>query len=107
MKLYLSGKITGFDFFKETFAIARRQLESSGYEVCDPATFELPEGVAWTDAMKYDIQKMLQCDGVATLDNWQDSTGARIEVRLARNLGMPVFSVTKWITQADETPANS
>jgi hypothetical protein len=99
MKLYLSGKITDFKFFKKKFTLARQQLENAGYVVCDPTTFELSEYISWSEAMKYDIRCMLQCDGVATMDNWRDSRGAKIEVQLARNMEMPVFSVKQWIAR--------
>jgi len=57
--------------------------------------------VAWEYAMKYDISEMLACDGVAVLADWHDSKGARIEARLAEDLGMPVKTVDRWLEGSD------
>ena len=97
MRLYLSGKITGNENYKEDFAAARAKLENSGYDVCDPAGFDLPEDVSWADAMKYDIREMVRCDGVALLPSWEESKGACIEARLAKDLGMMTKPVLVWL----------
>jgi hypothetical protein len=33
---------------------------------------------------------------VALLDDWADSRGARIEVRLARDVGIPAMLLDRW-----------
>jgi hypothetical protein len=38
MRLYISGKITGNENYKENFTVARIKLENAGYDVCDPNT---------------------------------------------------------------------
>lgn len=43
------------------------------------------------------IWVMLSCSAIATLDGWEGSRGARIEVELALNLNMEVRSVEEWI----------
>ena len=101
MRLYLSGKITGKENYKEDFARERARLEAAGYAVCDPTAFDFPEDVAWEYAMKYGISEMLACDGVAVLADWQDSRGARIEARLAEKLGMPVLPVAQWLEKGE------
>ena len=100
MKLYLSGKITGDPDYKKKFREARFQLEAAGYEVLDPTNFDLPEDVSWEEAMRFDLRKMLCCDAVAVLPDWQDSKGAIIETRLARELGIKVKLVQAWISIA-------
>jgi len=97
MRLYISGKITGNDYYKENFAAARAQLENAGFDVFDPAAVGFPEGVSWTDAMKYVIKEMVRCDGLAMLPGWKDSKGACIEARLARDLEMLVKPVREWL----------
>ena len=97
MWLYLSGKITGNENYKNDFAAARAKLEQAGYDVCDPTTFELPEDAPWADAMKYDIREMLHCEGVALLPSWEESKGACIEARLAKDLGMMTKTVGAWL----------
>jgi len=97
MRLYLSGKITGNENYKADFADGRAKLEKAGYDVCDPTTFDFPDDVSWIDAMKHDIREMLLCDGVALFSNWASSTGARIEARLAGDLGMTVLPLSLWL----------
>jgi len=97
MRLYLSGKITGNDNYRKDFAEGRARLENAGYDVCDPTDLGFPEDIPWEDAMRHDIREMLGCDGVALLPSWEESGGARIEARLARDLGMPTRPLSRWL----------
>ena len=102
MRLYLSGRISGNDNYKEEFATARAQLENADYDVCDPTTFGFPEDIPWAEAMKYDIREMFLCEGVALLPGWENSPGARVEEKLARDLGMAVMPVFTWLKRSSE-----
>jgi hypothetical protein len=64
---------------------------------CDPTSFGFPENVSWEDAMKYDLRKMLKCDGVALLPSWRDSKGAIIEARLAKDVGIITKALSAWL----------
>lgn len=99
MRLYVSGPITGVKNYRDRFRQARLALQRAGYEVEDPSTYGFDEASPWAECMKYDIKKMLDCDGVALLDNWEASAGAQIERRLARDLSMPVLPVEDWHTK--------
>ena len=96
-RIYLSGKITDNENYREDFADGRARLESAGYNVCDPTDLGFPEDIAWEDAMKQDIREMLRCDGVALLPSWEESRGARIEARLAKELGMTARPLAWWL----------
>lgn len=53
--------------------------------------FQDADGVAdgvWLDG---DIELLRRCDAVLVTDNWQQSTGARAEVRYAEHRGIPVL----------------
>ncbi len=39
------------------------------------------------------LELLRRCDAVLCCHNWKDSVGARGEVELARNLGLPVFEL--------------
>jgi hypothetical protein len=96
MTLYISGKITDNENFFQDFQNAQGQLERAGYNVFNPAGGSV-DGETWAEAMKIDIRHLLTCDGVAYLNNWQESKGALIETRLARDLGMMVKPLKDWL----------
>lgn len=99
IKLYLSGPISGIPNYEDAFKRARKKLLVSGYEVEDPTTYGFDHNTPWHLAMKYDVARMLKCDGVATLYGWDKSTGARLEVKLAKDLQIRVMEIEKWIAK--------
>lgn len=103
MKIYISGPITGMpNGNAEAFEIATRQLEKAGYRVISPINNGRPGDAEWSLHMRADIIVMLGCDGVALLDGWRKSVGARIEMGLADYLDMPVGTVSHWLEVADK-----
>lgn len=103
MKLYISGPISSdLDGYRAKFADAEARLRAVGYDVVNPAELEEPvwNEPTWLDYMRRDIPALVECDGVATLWDWQTSRGARVEVELAYGLGLPVRMVAHWISEA-------
>ena len=47
--------------------------------------------------MKRSLEILALCDGIAALDGFGSSKGARIEADLAAQLDMPVRSVDQWV----------
>jgi hypothetical protein len=95
-KLYLSGKITGDNDYQVKFQCAENKLFDAGYYPVNPAAVVV-KGTPWEEAMRRALVHMLQCDGVAVLFDWRRSRGARIEVRLARAVGITVKPLEQWI----------
>lgn len=91
-KVYIAGKITGMDWkeAKEKFRRVQIILEECGYEVENPCDHQIENGT-WEAYMKQGLHAMLDCGGVLALDNWKESRGARIEVKLALDLGLFVL----------------
>lgn len=105
MKLYIAGPMTGLPQLNfPSFIDAAKQLREAGYEVISPAE-ECPneEGDAmdWKTAMKIVLHAVIDVDGIATLLNWQLSKGAKLEIHIANELGMPVKTVAEWIKDYD------
>lgn len=102
MILYIAGPMTGYpDFNYPAFHDAERRLRAAGFEVLNPADRPEPKpDPSWEDWLRGAITIMLRADGVAFLGGAGGSRGARLEVRLARDLAMPVRSVRGWLTQA-------
>lgn len=103
--LYISGAMTlhgpennwGFDGFDA----AAKQLQAVGFSTENPADKGIIEGWEWADYLKYDLKKLLDCDGVATLDDWIYSAGAQLEVHTAKRVSIPVFSVQEWLDRSE------
>jgi len=88
---YIAGKITGLPkgVVKDKFNMMARQLSGMGYRVVKPDAVT-DDTKSWDDAVRNDIKKMLECDEVHLLSDWQDSRGAQLERDIALRLGMQV-----------------
>ena len=88
---YIAGKITGLPkgIVKDKFNMMARQLSGMGYQVVKPDAVT-DDTNSWDDAVRNDIKKMLECDEVHLLSDWQDSRGAQLERDIALRLGIQV-----------------
>ncbi len=99
MRLYLSGGMTGYpdNNFPRFNEVTDQLISLGGYEVDNPAEKGEVDGWTWEDYLKYDLHQVIDCDGIATLENWRKSKGARLEVKTAKGLGIPVFPYKHWL----------
>lgn len=96
MIIYVVGPVTGRENLnREAFDEAARALRGAGHFPSIPHR-NVPPDAPWEDAMKSSIRAMLRCEGVARLPDWRSSRGARIESKLALDVGMPVKDVAEW-----------
>lgn len=67
-------------------------LRRSGFEVYVPPEDEniISERMSWAECLKKDIPHVVGADHILLLPNWERSRGARLEYRLATELGIPV-----------------
>lgn len=105
MRLYIAGPMTGHvDFNYPAFFRAADALRSAGYDPINPARAEGREGCAsWLDFMRASLRDLADCDGVATLEGWGMSRGARLEVEIADTLDLPARAVEAWLEDADRS----
>jgi hypothetical protein len=81
---------------RPAFDAAARYLRGLGYAVESPSEFcrgfesIYPAASLWRECMRVAIPRLLHCDAVAVLPQWDESRGARIEYLIARRMGMPV-----------------
>lgn len=103
--LYLAGPMTGHeDYNRPAFHTAAANLRAEGYTVLSPAEQPAPcRQPEWQDWMRAALALLIQADAIATLDGWQDSRGATIEVGLAESLGIPHDPVARHIRVARKT----
>lgn len=104
MRLYIAGPMTGLpDFNYPAFFKAAEDLAAIDHEPINPAR-QRPDvayqGAKWIDYMRLSLRDIADCEGIATLDGWENSRGARIEVGLARDLDLPVRPVGEWLDGA-------
>ena len=96
-KVYLAGKITGNDAYKEEFM----QWESFVFASLDcvienPINHPKYTGPSdnekmWRHYMKESIRVLIDCDAVVFLPGWEDSKGATIEHQIALWLGLEIY----------------
>lgn len=95
-RIYISGKITGLDILEA----ARKFQDAESYliqnydniEVVNPMR-EVPyeKGKTWEQYMLEDINLLFGCDSVFMLDNWESSTGARVECSIAKEMSKTII----------------
>lgn len=90
MKVFISGKITGDNGYKEKFKRAEIRLKREGHIVLNPTV--LPETGFEHEEYLYICCAMINvCDSVYMLDDWRDSEGARTERGFAMMRGKEVM----------------
>lgn len=99
-KCYIAGKVTGLpeEVYQANFRRAEISVTILGYEPVNPIALPHDHDGEWSDYMREAITEMLSCGALYALRDWEDSRGARIEIQLAKDLGMPIIYelVTKY-----------
>lgn len=98
-RIYISGPISGMPGNnREAFDAVEKRLSALDYEPVNPhKLFNLEEeGFTWKEFMKRDIKELLECDEVVTLPGWEGSTGASLEVHIAKQLDMPCMPALRF-----------
>ena len=90
-KVYISGSITKDPDYREHFRIAEEKLRAMGMKVFNPVKFEADPDKSWEDYMRIDIAQLTRCRAIYLLKGWKKSRGARLEYRIAKELGYMVI----------------
>lgn len=90
--IYISGPMTGLPELNcPAFHAAEKKLLALGYNVINPAKNKLPGNPSWSDFMDKSIYQVFKSDAVGCLPGWEKSKGARIEVEIAKQLGLAII----------------
>lgn len=91
--VYISGPITGLDTrtAEKAFQAAEHFLKSQNLNVVNPMKLQHEHGGTWEDFMKEDLEALLKCDQIYMLKGWKESRGAKVEHRIAKDLGYKVM----------------
>lgn len=92
-KVYISGAITGVLDYADKFNKAEQELRDMGFDVFNPCNMGIVEGFSWSDYMRKDIAMLMECDYIFPLKGWKKSRGAKIEMKLAKKLGIEVLKL--------------
>ena len=93
--IYISGKITGTDDYKDRFLKAEQKLSKRGFNVLNPVKagkwlerYLAPKSPTWVEYMKQDIKAMMLADCIYMLKGWKKSWGANRELgyAMAKNM---------------------
>ncbi|MCM2543893.1 DUF4406 domain-containing protein [Burkholderia glumae] len=105
MKLYIAGPMSGIaELNFPAFHAEAARLRAVGFEIVNPAEINSDTSGSWIDCMRADIKQLVDCDGIALLDGWEQSKGAMVEQTLARGLGLCVYRAKHLIGLAGVLP---
>lgn len=93
MTVYLSGPISGLDHNTcfQKFESVERMLVSAGLKVVNPMKLDHSHDGTWESYMRQDIAELMKCDAIYLLSGWEQSRGAKIEIKLAKELNFQIF----------------
>lgn len=101
--LYVAGPMSGLpDFNYPTFNAAASMLRGLGYDVLNPVDAEKDNPTPgqqqpWDWYMRKALRMVLEADGLAMLPGSHHSRGARLERRVAEDLGLPCLPLEAWV----------
>lgn len=100
--LYIAGPMSGLKNLNyPAFHHAAKELRAAGYTVLNPAENPSPcRNPSWEDWMRAAIALLIKADHVATLDGFERSKGALVEIQLAHGLGMSYDPVQRHLDVA-------
>ncbi len=102
MLLYIAGPMTGIPEFNfPAFETAETALTEAGYEVLNPTRHGSGDlDKQWIDYLIPCLRDVMAADGVALLDGWSESKGARVEQKLAQVHDKPTCALSLWLVHA-------
>lgn len=104
-RAYLAGPMRGYPLWNfPAFDHAAAWLRRGGWQIVNPAeldratgfsehTTELPDGFIH-EAMRRDIEALLNVEAIVLLPGWRDSVGAQMEVGIAEALGLAIYEIS-------------
>jgi hypothetical protein len=90
--IYISGPMGGMPGLNhDLFNSVAEKLRQKGYEVLNPAQNGVSHDSPREVHMHVDLQMLMTANAVLTLPDWQGSRGARLEVEVAEQIGIPII----------------
>lgn len=91
--IYIAGKVTGElpEPTAEKFKNMQIELEAKGFDVVNPIEVVNNSDENWYTAMGMCLQALESCDAIFMLPCHKESKGAKIELKMAKDLGLQVY----------------
>jgi len=98
--LYVAGRMSGVpEHNLPLFNSTATALRAVGYHVENPADDEGDGTTDYADYIRMALVRLMRSSGVALLDEWWLSPGARLEVQVAGMLGMTIRTAEEWLAR--------
>ena len=104
IKLYIAGPMTGIVLFNyPAFYRAMSDLGERGYDTLSPTDSEDKNksgtrfGMSREWYLKHAIRMVTKADGIALLEGWEQSEGAKLEVHVGQHLGLDIRPIGMWL----------
>lgn len=68
-------------------------IRAAGVPAVNPADFGADPKLSWAGCLSRDLAVLVHCNLVVALPGHEQSRGARLELHVAKELGMPIFSL--------------
>lgn len=92
MKVYIAGPMTGLPELNfPAFHAEAARWRAMGHEPLNPAEINPDVGMKWEDCMRRDLAVLVTCDAIQLLAGHENSRGAKLELHVARALGLIVY----------------
>lgn len=91
-RAFIAGKISGLSkgYVRDKFNQVANKLSRLGYQVIKPGAIT-EETQPWNDVVLNDIKRMIECDEVHLLPDWQESRWIQFERDVAIRMGMQII----------------
>ena len=89
--IYISGKITGDENYRQKFEAAEKLLKEKGYNVINPCKVGEYEFFSYEQFLHIDFALIDCVDAVFMLPDWEDSQGATREYHYAKAHGKTII----------------
>lgn len=74
------------ELVKKGYAVITPHKNTAGYE-----RYEDGKTITWQTWLKMDLEIIGRCDAIYMLPNWEISKGAKMELALAKELGLAIY----------------
>lgn len=91
-KCYISGKITGLNEneYISNFRNGCEAIVVLDYTPVNPLD-NAKDGLSYAELMRKDIAVLVECDAICMLPDYRESRGARLELEIAKVIGLKIY----------------